>query len=317
MEARQKTHSRLDRSSRNRPASLSPARFCRRTPSEYFLTQVLTRKVSVVLGVISDVFIPDETVFGNSYKYYFANFNLNKNPMTTNFYEPTAIAALGVWTPTKSVVIAGGVTDPFTRANTLEDAFHKGVNLYVTAVVSCALRGLPAQISPSFNWSNQPQIDLESPFGALSRAQVQEAVGALLGVGSTAGLPVNSEDDSSFTIANFSQYLSLREADVSAVPNKMKNGEPLRGIGLFGRVGYAPKATNTLTRDGSVALFARGLWDSREYDSFGVGFYFNAISGEFKDAITQLTAGNTVRNEKGLEVFYEPAISPPWASSPH
>jgi len=115
-------------------------------PSEYFLTQSLTKKFSTVLGVISDVFIPDETLFGNSYKYYFANFNLNKNPMTTNFYHPTAIAALGVWTPTKSVVIAGGALDPFTRANTFEDTFHHGLNLYATAVVSYALHGRPGQV---------------------------------------------------------------------------------------------------------------------------------------------------------------------------
>ena len=279
-------------------------------PSEYFLVQSLTKKFSVVLGVISDIFIPDETLFGDSYKYYFANFNFNKNPLTVNFYRPTAIAALGVWTPTKSVVIAGGPTDPFTRANTLEDAFHSGLNLYVTAVVSYALRGRPGQVSPSFNWSNQRHIDLESPFGPLSRAQVPQAVSALLNIGSPDGLPVNFESNSSFTISNVSQYLSLKETDVSKVPDKLKSGEPLRGIGLFGRLGYAPKTTNTLDRHASVALFARGLWDSRQYDSFGAGFYYNAFSGEFKDDIRQLTAGTAVKNEKGLELFYDFAITP-------
>src|SRR5215813_15322541 len=280
-------------------------------PSEYFLTQALAKKFSVVLGVISDVFIPDETLFGDSYKFYFANFNLNKNPMTTNFYHPTAIAALGVWVPTKSVVIAGGALDPFTRANTFEDTFHHGLNLYATAVVSYALHGRPGQVSPSFNWSNQLHIDRESPFGTLSRAQVPDAVGALLGLGPTAGLPVNFENNSSFTIANVSQYLSLKETDVSKVPEKLKNAEPLRGIGMFGRVGYAPKGTNTLTWDTSVALLARGLWDSREYDSFGVGYYVNDVSGDFKDAISQLTAGTTtVKNEKGIEIFYDFALTP-------
>jgi len=279
-------------------------------PSEYFLVQSLTKKFSVVLGVISDIFIPDETLFGDSYKYYFANFNFNKNPLTVNFYRPTAIAALGVWTPTKSVVIAGGPTDPFTRANTLEDAFHSGLNLYVTAVVSYALRGRPGQVSPSFNWSNQRHIDLESPFGPLSRAQVPQAVSALLNIGSPDGLPVNFESNSSFTISNVSQYLSLKETDVSKVPDKLKSGEPLRGIGLFGRLGYAPKTTNTLDRHASIALFARGLWDSRQYDSFGAGFYYNAFSGEFKDDIRQLTAGTAVKNEKGLELFYDFAITP-------
>jgi carbohydrate-selective porin OprB len=79
---------------------------------------------------------------------------------------------------------------------------------------------------------------------------------------------------------------------------------------LFGRLGYAPKATNTLTRDGSVALFVRGLWDSRPYDSFGVGFYYNVISSDFKDAVRELTVGTSVDNEKGFEIFYDFAITP-------
>ena len=136
------------------------------------------------------------------------------------------------------------------------------------------------------------------------------AVGALLGTAPTAGLPVNFKDNSSFTISSFSQYLTVKEESASAVAEKLKSGQQLRGIGVFGRVGYAPKSTNTITRDASVALFARGLWDSRQYDSFGVGYYYNAISEPFKNAIEQLTAGTILENEKGIEVFYDFAITP-------
>ena len=52
--------------------------------------------MSAVLGKISTLDIPDQTIFGDSYKYYFANFNFNLNPITTNFYNPTALTALGV-----------------------------------------------------------------------------------------------------------------------------------------------------------------------------------------------------------------------------
>jgi len=279
-------------------------------PSEYSLAQSLSKKFSVLLGAISDVFVPDQTLFGNSYKYYFANFNLNKNPMTVNFYHPTALAVLGAWTAKPGLLIGGGVLDPFTRANTLEDAFQHGVNIYATGIVSYKLGSLPGQISPAFNWSNQPQIDLESPFGTLTRAQVPQAVGALLDVAPTSGLPTNFKNDSTFTISSFSQYVYLKEEDASLVPEKMRSSEPLSGIGVFGRLGYAPTRTNTLTRDGSVALFARGLLGSRQYDSLGAGFYYNVVSGKFKNAIEQLTADTTVKNEKGVEVFYDFAITP-------
>jgi porin len=44
-------------------------------PSEYYLVQSLSDKFFVVFGRISSLFIPDQTLFGDSFKYYFANFN--------------------------------------------------------------------------------------------------------------------------------------------------------------------------------------------------------------------------------------------------
>jgi len=280
-------------------------------PSEYFLTQVLTKQVSVVLGKISDVFIPDQTVFGDSYHYYFANFNLNKNPMTTNFYNPTAWGALAVWTPAQWLAIAGGVLDPNSQANNFAtDAFDR-VNLYLTAIASYKLWGLPGQFGPQLNWSNKPKIDLTMPFGPLtSLAQVTQAVGVLVGSGMTANLPINFKDQSGFAITNVSQYLFVKDSS-STVTEKLKSGQPINGFGIFARAGYAPPETNTVTVDASVALFGHGLLDSRPYDSFGAGFYWNHFSGDLKNDITALTLGMTnLKDESGVEVFYDFAITP-------
>src|ERR1700712_1317394 len=81
-------------------------------PSEYFLTQALNKRTFLIVGKISDVFFPDQTLFGSNYKYAFANFNFIKNPLTTHFYSPVALAGLLAFTPTKNLVIAGGVLDP-------------------------------------------------------------------------------------------------------------------------------------------------------------------------------------------------------------
>jgi carbohydrate-selective porin OprB len=88
------------------------------------------------------------------------------------------------------------------------------------------------------------------------------------------------------------------------------SGQQLRGIGVFGRMGYAPGGSNTLSRDGSVALFGRGLLSRRPNDSYGVGFYYNAISGDLKEDIERLTGGPRIKNEKGIEVFYDFALTP-------
>ena len=279
-------------------------------PSEYFLVQGLSEHTSFIVGKISDVFIPDQTLFGDSYKFYFANFAFNKNPITTNFYNPTAWAVLGVWAPTKQLAFAGGVLDPNSRAQNLATNAFDRVNLYFTAVASYDIGGLPGQFSPAFNWSNQYQLDLARPFGALAPGQIPQAIGALLGSPDTAGLPINNYNDSCFLIANASQYLYVadRPREVAA---KLKSGQPLRGVGVFGRAGWAPQRTNTITGDGSVALFARGLAESRAYDSAGIGWYMNGISPDLQNQVRTYSGGTiNVQNEQGMEVFYDYAITP-------
>jgi porin len=107
--------------------------------------------------------------------------------------------------------------------------------------------------------SNKPKIDLSSPFGPLtSLAQVAQSVGGLLGANSVNGLPANFRSDSWFAIANVSQYLYVKNDPVE-IAQRLKSGQPLDGVGLFARIGYAPPETNPITQDYSVALIAHGL----------------------------------------------------------
>ena len=282
-------------------------------PSEYSLIQAVSKKFNFILGKINGLFIADQTLFGDRFRYYFANSNLNKNPIYNNFFKTTTLAAVGVWTTTPWLTIAGGVHDPHTQPNTLAaNAFHNGeVNLYVEAIFTYTAGSLPGQIVPAFNWANEPKIDLESPFGHLSPAQIPQAVDVLLGNDSTAGLPTNFKKSSFFALSNVSQYLFVKEEDPSVIVEKLRTGQPLRGIGVFGRLGHGgPEALNTVNRHASVALIARGLLGSRQYDSFGMGFYYNGISRNLRNSIGQLTDGTTVKNENGIEIFYDLAITP-------
>lgn len=287
-----------------------PLAYSTTLPSEYFLVQAFSEQTSVVVGKISDVYIPDQTLFGDSYKFYFANFNFNKNPITTNFYNPTAWAVLGVYAVSPQLAFAGGVLDPNSRSQNFANNAFDRVNLYFTAVASYDIGGLPGQFSPAFNWSNQYQLDLSNPFGALAPAQIPQAVGYLLGSPDSAGLPINNSSNSCFLIANASQYLYVAD-DPGLVKKKLQSGQPLRGVGVFGRAGWAPQETNTITGDGSVALFARGLAESRQYDSVGVGWYINGISPDLQHQVRTYTGGLlNVQNEQGMEVFYDYAITP-------
>src|SRR6185503_3844962 len=279
-------------------------------PTEYFLFQSLTPKFAVLLGKTNVLTHADQTLFGNSYKHYFANLNFNKIPMALNFYNTTSLAALGVWTPSKRLTVAAGVFDPNSEADNLATKAFDRVNVYGTAIFSYTTGNLPGQSWAQANWTNKPKIDLTSPFGQLSSSEVPQAVGVLLGASSVQALPINHKDKSWVTLGNFSQYLFVKDHP-AAVAEKLGSGQPLRGIGLFGRVGYAPEETNPITRHASVALLANGLSDDRPYDSVGLGIYHNGISQPLKSDIARLTeATATLEDEQGLEVFYDLAITP-------
>jgi porin len=277
-------------------------------PTEYFLVQALSPQFSVLLGKLTILTIADQTLFGNSYKYYFANLNFNKNPIALNLYNAQTIAAAGIWTPTQWMTLAGGVFDANTKASNFAiDAFDS-LNLYGAAIFTYRLGNLPGQFEPQVNWTNASKIDFGRPFGSLAPAQTPQAVGALLGSPSTRGLPINRAADFWATIENFSQYLFVTD-DQATIAQKFKSGQPLHGLGVFGRFGYSPPETSPITYDASIALFAHGLVPGRKYDSFGAGYYYNAVSGDLKDDISRFT-GRRPHDERGIEVFYDFAVTP-------
>jgi porin len=278
--------------------------------SEFYVAQALGPKVAVIAGETSNLFIPDQTAFANSYRYAFSNFAFNKNPMTPNFYQPTSLSVLAAWRPTANLSIAGGVLDPYTTSNNFVDHAFRKQNYYLMAIQSYSIDGLPGQFSPAFNWSNQPQLDLSHPFSSLRLAQIPQAIGFLVGGPDSRGLATNSRDQSWFLIANMSQYLWTPYTP-EEIAYRLGTGQQLRGIGVIARAGYAPEQTNTVSRDASVALFARGVWNARPEDSIGAGFYYNGVSSDLQTSVSILSAG-TIRlhDERGAEVFYDLALTP-------
>jgi hypothetical protein len=215
-----------------------------------------------------------------------------------------------VWTPSKWLTASGGVYDPNSQANDLAKNAFDRLNLYGIVIFAHKIGNLPGQSWGQANWTNKPKIDLTSPFGQLAPSGVPQAVGVLLGTPSAQALPINYKGESWVTIGNVSQYLFVKDQP-GAVAGKLGSGQPLRGIGLIGRIGYAPEGTNPITRDASAALFANGLSDHRRDDSFGLGTYHNGISQPLKNDIARLTgATSTLKNEEGLEAFYSVAITP-------
>jgi porin len=127
-------------------------------------------------------------------------------------------------------------------------------------------------------YSNKEFTSLDQRFGLLGNRQLA------------------SEDGSWVFYYNFDQY--LYEIDKAAE----------RGVGIFGRFGVSDGDANPMQYFISAGFGGTGMFASRPYDRFGIGYYW--INIESPTLQTPLRTRSFLRDEHGLEVFYNIAITP-------
>jgi len=93
----------------------------------------------------------------------------------------------------------------------------------------------------------------------------------------------------------FDQYLYQSKAD------------PKQGFGLFGQFGISDGNPNRLYALGMAGIGGMGLIPGRSRDNWGVGFYYAAPSRDLKASLKNTV---DIRDEQGVEVFYNFAITP-------
>jgi len=95
---------------------------------------------------------------------------------------------------------------------------------------------------------------------------------------------------------NFDQYLYQPRKDVD------------QGIGIFSRLGVSDGNPNFMKFFGSFGVGGKGMFESRPYDQFGLGYYYININNPTLQ--TFLQTQKFLRNEYGFEAFYNAAITP-------
>jgi len=95
---------------------------------------------------------------------------------------------------------------------------------------------------------------------------------------------------------NFDQYLYQPEKGVD------------RGVGLFGRLGVSDGNPDFMKFFGSFGVGGKGMFASRPDDKFGLGFYYINVNNPRLQG--PLQTRNFLRNEYGIEAFYDIAITP-------
>ena len=79
------------------------------------------------------------------------------------------------------------------------------------------------------------------------------------------------------------------------------------GVGLFGQFGISDGNPSKLYWSALVGIGGTGLVPGRSRDNWGIGYYYDTPSPDLKDSLSPLL---TVRNEQGMEIFYNFALTP-------
>jgi porin len=174
------------------------------------------------------------------------------------------------------------VYDPNSAVNkTIGDAFDGGVSVRGSVDFNVRPGGLRGHQGATVFYSNQKGADLASLDDVFLPTPNPGAV--------------TFKDKRWYFAYSFDQYV-YQPAE--------SRGE---GIGLFGNVGVSDGNPNALRLTFLAGISGRGLIPGRSNDNWGIGYYYDGLAQHLKDALAPEV---TLRNEQGLEFFYNFALTP-------
>jgi porin len=190
----------------------------------------------------------------------------------------TEPATFGVW-----------VYDPVDVVNRsgLEDPFADGVTVRGTVEFPVTIAGLGGHQGFAASYSTLPGTDLND-------------LDELLIPPFPPGVP-GIKDTRYYFAYSFDQYFYQSQEN------------PREGVGLFGQFGISDGNPNRLYWMAIVGVGGTGLIPGRSRDNWGVGYYYAAISPDLKDSFARTLK---IRDEQGMEIFYNAAVTPWLAVGP-
>lgn len=260
--------------------------------SEAYYTQFFTPWLGARAGKISprsrNVFAHDETT-------QFFNTAFNFNPVYGLDVPLDFLAAGVVVQPCEWFNVTTYVLDAEGTANTsgFDTAFEAGTTVFQIVEFAIEPFELPGHQRAFWTWSDKSFVVLTQipqdilPQLILTRTPVEPPP----------GLQTRNSDWS--ILYDFDQYLYVK-------PDTKDEG-----VGLFGRFGLSDGVVNPFQTFYSLGTGGKGIIPGRNNDTFGVGYYFLALSNELGPVISQ-----PLGDEQGVEVWYNIAITPWWHLTP-
>jgi porin len=197
------------------------------------------------------------------------------NPVTLRTVPYTALGAGIIVVPSEDIfwnfMALDAEGDP-TKSGF--DTVFKGGTVLASELRIAVDFGLPGHLLIAGTWSSRNFVSLEQDprflFNFLPRVMV----------------PIEREGDSWSVYYNFDQYVWK--------PDEKSD----RGIGLYGRFGFADEDTSPIDWFVGAGLAAKGLIPGRDADQLGVGFFHSSASSGTLPRILQLG------DETGVELYY-------------
>lgn len=134
----------------------------------------------------------------------------------------------------------------------------------------------------SWTWSDQNRINFDQNPRLVLLDLVRRQAG-----------PPQASNNNWTIMYDFDQYLYTEE------------GTKDQGFGLFGMFGVSPGVVNPIEQFYSTGLGGKGAIPGRDDDTYGLGYYFLALTEELGGPARRL-----VGDEQGVELYYNIAITP-------
>ncbi len=253
-----------------------------------YLTQFLSKKIAVVVGKL-DTLGGDNNEFAHvdgDNRFLGTAFAFNPVVGVTAPYSPLGAALVVL--PTKDLTINLSVLDTngvATRSGF--DTVFKGKTSYAGE----------ARLATHFGG----KLGHQTLGGSYARGGFAEFSQPLSAFIAGSGVTPTKSDDSWCVYWNFDQYLWN-----PTIASDAKGGsevDPTRGVGLFGRIGFADEVTNPVAQFYSFGVGGKGACSSRPHDRFGVGWYYLKTSDDLPEFLH-------LGHEQGVEAFYTFAVTP-------
>jgi len=251
------------------------------------VTQKLSEKVAIKFGKLNMVDAAKATpIKGGGGIETFMNTALAVPP--TGLMPPEIFGAF-LQLSTKPVSYALGVYDPISAAQRtiLDDPFSEGVSFRASATLEAKPLGLQGFYAVKAMYSTMQGFDLRCIPDLLFPPET--------------GPVLATQGHSHYVGVSFQQYVFQDAAD------------PRRGWGFFGEIGCSDGNPTPQQWAGYFGIGGNGLRPHRVDDRWGVAVFRNSLSDSLVQGLMPLTE---LRDEEGLEVFYNLALTPWFHVSP-